>query len=121
MNHKTLRKLYWIATIIFALWLIGDGLAGVFQVQAGKDSLVQLGYPMYVLVITGVAKVLAAIAILQTRYRTIKEWAFAGYAIDCLGAAASWLFIGGNTTNAVMAIVFLAIMFIPYYLWKRTA
>jgi hypothetical protein len=120
MNHKTLRKLYWIATIVFALWLLGDGLAGVLQNQVGKESLMQLGYPMYVLIITGVAKVLGAIAILQTRYRTIKEWAFAGYAIDCLGAAASWIFVGGHTANVVMAFVFLGIMFIPYYLWKKT-
>ncbi len=119
MNHKTLRTLYWIATIIFALWLVGDGLAGVFQAQAGKDSLIQLGYPLYLLTILGLAKILAAIAIIQTRYRLIKEWAFAGYAFDCIGAGLSWIIVG-NTTFAVMAFVFLAIMFIPYYLWKKT-
>ncbi len=120
MKPKTLRTLYWIATTIFVLWLVGDGLAGVFQLQAGKDSLMQLGYPMYVLIITGIAKLLAAAAIIQTQYRTIKEWAFAGYAIDCLGAAASWLFIG-NMMFVVVALVFFVLMFIPYFLWKRTS
>jgi hypothetical protein len=118
MKSKKLVIGYWVATIIFALWLLGDGAAGVLQVEAGKQSLIQLGYPLYVLIITGVAKILAAVAIVQRRFRTIKEWAFAGYAIDCIGAAASWYFVGVYT-NAVIGLVFLALMFIPYVLWKK--
>jgi hypothetical protein len=119
MTTKTKRIIYWVATILFAAFLLADGFAGVTQMQAGKDSLIQLGYPLYVLYIVGGAKLLGAIAILQTRYHTIKEWAFAGFAIDCLGAAASWYFVSGPGLFFFVSLVFLAIMFIPYYMWKK--
>ncbi|MDB5189080.1 MAG: DoxX family protein [Parcubacteria group bacterium] len=119
MKTKTRSILYWVTISLLCLWLIADGLAGVFHVAAGADSLTQLGYPLYVLTITGVAKIIGAIAIFQNKYRTIKEWAFAGYAIDCIGAAASWFFIQGSPINIVMPLVFLAFMFVPYTLWKK--
>lgn len=119
MTHKTLRNIYWITTVLFALWLIGDGVEGLLQAQAGKDALIHLGYPLYLLMISGAAKLLAAVAILQTKFRTIKEWAFAGYAINCLGAAASRFEVGDGIGLIIMPIVFMAIMFIPYYFWKK--
>ena len=118
MQPKTIKILYWITTVIFVLSLVADGLAGVLHAQSGAQSLLTLGYPLYVLTITGGAKLFAAIAIIQTRYRTIKEWAFAGFTIDCLGAASSWFFIG-NYSFVTISLVFLTIMFIPYYFWKR--
>jgi hypothetical protein len=119
MKPKTLRLSYQIATILFALWLIGDGLGGVLRAQAGVEIIVHLGYPLYILTLTGIAKMLAAVAILQTRFRTIKEWAYAGYAINCLGAAASHFFIGDSFGTVILPFIFLAIMFIPYFLWKK--
>lgn len=118
MSTKTVI-IYWIATILFAAWLVFDGIGGVLQVQAGKDSLTHLGFPLYLLVPIGVAKILAAVAVLQTRYRTIKEWAFAGYAFNCLGAAVAQAAVGASTMFIVMPLVFLGLMFIPYLLWKK--
>ena len=105
--------------MIFAIWLIGDGFGGVTQQQAGKDVLQHLGYPMYLLTIAGYAKFLAAIAILQSKYRTLKEWAFAGYAINCILAFASRALVHDNMFMTLLPLFFLAIMFIPYYFWKK--
>jgi uncharacterized membrane protein YphA (DoxX/SURF4 family) len=119
MNSKALKISYWIATIVFALLLVMDGIGGITQQQAGKDSLQHLGYPMYLLSITGVAKVLAALAILQTKFRTIKEWAFAGFAINCYGALWSRAAVGDSVGMIAFPIVFFAIMLVPYVLWKK--
>jgi hypothetical protein len=118
MQPKTIHILYWITTILFVLFLIADGLAGVLHAQSGVQSLLTLGYPLYVLTIVGSAKLFAAVAIIQTRFVTIKEWAFAGFTIDTLGAASSWYFLGDYKFMAI-SLVFLAIMFIPYYFWKQ--
>lgn len=118
-KDSRLRIFYWIATILFALWLVGDGLGGVLQVEAGKTSLAHLGYPMYFLLITGFAKLCAAVAIVQTRYTTIKEWAYAGYAFNCLGAFLSRAFVGDNFALVLLPLIFLGIMFIPYLLWRK--
>lgn len=120
MTTKTMKTTYWITTIIFALWLVLDGIGGVTQAQAGQEALAHLGYPMYLLIISGVAKLLAAVAIVQTRFRTIKEWAYAGYALNCIGAFASRAFVGDSLFMVIMPLIFLGIMFIPYYFWRKT-
>jgi len=119
MNPRTKRIIYWVATSLFCLWLLGDGIAGVAENATGAAIIIGLGYPLYVMIITGVAKILASVAIIQTRWRTIKEWAFAGYTIDCLGAAASHYFAGSGTVEIILSFVFLAVMFVVYYLWKK--
>ena len=117
--NKKLKIAYWTATIIFALWLLLDGIGGVSQVAAGKTVVASLGYPFYILTITGSAKILAAVAVVQNKFKTIKEWAFAGYAIDCMGASLSQFFVGGHIGSIIFPLIFLVLMFIPYYLWKK--
>lgn len=120
MTTTNLRVLYWIFTGLFAVWLIADGMGGILHAQAGIDSLVALGYPVYLLTLSGIAKVLGAVAILQNTFRTIKEWAYAGYAFNCLLAFASQLSVGASLVLIIMPIVFLLFMFVSYYFWKRT-
>ncbi len=113
------NKLYWATTIILALWLIGDGLAGVLQVESGKAAFVMLGYPTYLLIINGTAKVIAGIAILQSKYVTLKEWAYAGYTVNCIGASASWWFATGDIFFTLLPFLFLGFTFVTYRLWKK--
>jgi hypothetical protein len=48
--------------------------------------LAHLGYPSYLLAILGTAKLLGAPALLQNRFPTLREWAYAGFAFDLIGA-----------------------------------
>ena len=119
MKPSTIKITYWILTGIFALLMFMDGIGGVTRQQAGIDAMTQLGYPAYILTIVGTAKLLGAIAILQTKYQTIKEWAFAGFAINFTGAAASQIFSGGPAVFALLPLIVLAFMFAVYYFWKN--
>jgi len=119
MKPKTIKTLYWVITIIFCATMLLDGIAGLNMAEEGKKALQQLGYPNYIMTITGVAKILGAIAILQNKYKMIKEWAFAGFAIDFVCAATSWAFVGGGMKGVIPPLVALAFMFVAYFLWKR--
>lgn len=119
MTTKTLKVSYWTATILFALLLVMDGVGGVLQAEAGKEALIHLGYPLYLLLVMGVAKLLAAVAVLQTRFRAIKEWAFAGFAFTCVGAFCSRAAVGDGIGLLIFPVIFLAIMCVPYFLWKK--
>jgi len=99
--------------------MLMDGIGGITRQQAGQDVLKHLGYPMYALTIFGVAKILGAIAILQTKFYTIKEWAYAGFAFNFIGAAASRAFVGDGFGLIIAPIVALAFMFVAYFLWKK--
>jgi len=119
MKTKKTKTIYWIATIIFALLIIMDGMGGVSRAEAGQEVMRHLGYPMYALTIFGVAKLLAAVAILQDRFITIKEWAYAGLAFNFIGAFASRAFAGDGGMLLIFPLIILAIMFLVYYAWKR--
>ena len=108
---------YWAVTLIFTAFMLMDGIAGVMRVEGGKEVMVQLGYPLYFLTILGIGKILGAIALVQQRFRTIREWAFAGFTINFLSASASWAFVVKDPV--AVPLVALAILFTLYFLWKK--
>lgn len=119
MKPATLKTLYWIFTILFSLLLLMDGIGGITRQEAGVEVMKHLGYPIYFLTIAGVAKLLAAIALLQTTFKTVKEWAFAGVAFTFIGAFASRAFAGDDVGIVIFPLIMLGTLFIPYTLWKK--
>ena len=119
MKPKTIKIIYRVLTVIFVLFMAMDGGAGIAREKTGHEVMRHLGYPIYIMVITGVFKVLGAIAIAQNSLKTIKEWAFAGFFINFVGASASRAFIGDGIGLLMFPLVILIVMFILYYFWKR--
>ena len=119
MSHKAIKTTYRILTIVFALLMLMDGGAGVVKEKTGQEVMNHLGYPIYIMVILGAFKILGAIAILQNKYTTIKEWAFAGFAISFISAFASRAFVGDAIGLLIPPLVVLAVMFVVYYFWKK--
>ena len=118
MRSKT-SILYWSLTIIFCLTMFMDGIGGITKQEAGQEVMRHLGYPIYAMVIFGVAKILGVVAILQTRYQTIKEWAYAGFIINGVGAFASIVAIGEIGIGLIFPLIFLAITLLSYFVWKK--
>ncbi len=119
MGSKALRITYWITTILFAAFMLFSGISELVGTESGNAIMVHLGYPLYLNLILGVAKVLGAVAIVQTKWRTIKEWAYAGFTFDIIGASLSFAFVGDGFMAAFMPLVFLAVMFVSYIGWKK--
>jgi hypothetical protein len=115
----TVRTFYWTLTIIFCFAMLMDGIGGITKQEAGQEVMRHLGYPIYAMVIFGIAKILGVIAILQTRYNTIKEWAYAGFIINCIGAFASRAAVGDNGLELIFPLIILSITLTSYFVWKR--
>jgi len=123
MNATNQQKVvYWVVTALFLLPMAGSGVPELLFEQPASTvtTLVHLGYPLYLMRILGLAKILGAVAIVSGRSRTLKEWAYAGYTFDLLGAVASHLIVGDGAFAAVPAIVF-ALVLTSYLLWTRAA
>lgn len=116
---KPSKALFWTLTILFSVLMIADGLSGLAMTEAGNAAMRQLGYPLYLQALLGVFKVLGGVAILQNKFRLIKEWAFAGFTFSFIGAAASWAIIGGPVAFVIIPLVMLALMIGCYLVWKK--
>ncbi len=119
MKSKLIDILYWTLTILFALFMLEDGTAKIVGVQQGVDILKHLGYPAYLLTIMGIAQVIGCVCIVQPFFRVLKEWAYAGFCINFLGAGASHYFLHDPIITIISPIIFLIVLFITYFLWKK--
>lgn len=118
---KKVNITYWIATIIFAGWMLFSSFGFIVN---GPDAVKlmhdQLGYPVYITPFIGWMKILGVIAILIPGFPRIKEWAYAGLMIDLAGAAYSFIALGGEFMEGVVfMVVTIAIGFASYFLHHK--
>jgi len=111
---------YWITTGLFAAFMVVIGLSYVAGATSVRDTMAHLGYPPYILFILGPAKLLGVLGVLQTRSATLNEWAYAGFVVDLLGAAASHAFSGDPLVVALAPLLFLLLLSISYSLRRDT-
>lgn len=119
MNPKAIRITYWALNIIFCLFHVMDAAGGLAKAQAGVDAMNVMGYPIYLMGFLAVLKLLGVVALLQNKYKTIKEWAFAGFSFTLMGAAVSHICVHDSTLFILMPIVFLVLLFALYYFWRK--
>src|SRR5215471_6785967 len=100
---KTKLISYWVTTVFTSLELVAGGVTDLMHgrtaLVAGEpvtEVLAHLGYPVYLLTILGVWKILGAIVLLAPRFPRLKEWAYAGAFFVYTGAAASGVVRGGD-------------------------
>ena len=94
--------IYWIATTLMSVGMLGSGLAQIFHAKEMVDLVVPLGYPLYILYIIGTWKVLGVIAILTPGFKRLKEWAYAGFFFLMTGALISHLASGDFSLKAII-------------------
>lgn len=103
---------YWILTALFLIPMAGSGVPELLfgGPASTAATIIHLGYPLYLLRILGLAKILGAVAILTNKSPRLREWAYAGYTFDLLGAIASHLFVGDGAFALVPAILLFCVL-----------
>jgi hypothetical protein len=119
MSSKTLRVLYWVVTLLFVVPQLWSAVQMLIEAPRMTATIMGLGYPLYVMKILGVAKILGAAAILYGRFPLLKEWAYAGFSFDVVGAFCSHVGAGDPIYIALVPPVFFAVQLISYFIWKR--
>lgn len=121
-SQRRNKIIYWTLTLLMFV----PGTLGAFAeaFTNGPASIVKimiaLGFPLYLMKILGVAKIFGGIAILTGKLPRMKEWAYAGFAFDFLGATAAHI-ITGDVTYALFPFSFFVILLLAYTLWHKTA
>jgi len=116
-----MKVIYWAITALLMVPGAGGGLVEVLTggPESVAHTLSALGFPLYIMKILGSAKVLGGIAILTGRSPRLKEWAYAGFAFDFLGATAAHV-LAGDAAHAPFPFVFFLVHMTSYALWYRT-
>jgi uncharacterized membrane protein YphA (DoxX/SURF4 family) len=76
---KRNKIIYWIATGLLALGMLAQGFTQIAHSKGYVDIVVHLGYPVYLLTILGIWKILGVVAVLIPKFKLLKEWAYAGF------------------------------------------
>jgi len=103
---------YWVTTALVAFAIGSGGAAQLAHLPANVEGTLHLGYPVYLLTILGVWKVLGTLAVLAPGLPRLKEWAYAGIFFDLTGAVASHAACGDAVWHilapAILAVLALA-------------
>jgi len=119
---RTQSWLGWIVTGLMTALLLLSAVPDVLRVPGAQLVFNHLGYPPYLLLFLGTAKILGVVAVLLPGLPRIKEWAFAGLTFDVTGALYSHLSVGDPPsawTPAVIALVLVGGSYVAYRMRRR--
>jgi hypothetical protein len=108
----------WIVTGLMAALMLLSAVPDVLRVPDALIVFKHLGYPPYLLVFLGTAKILGVLAVLAPGLSRIKEWAFAGLTFDVTGALYSHLSVGDPASVWIPAVLALALIVGSYVAYR---
>jgi hypothetical protein len=100
---------YWITTGLFCAMFLFGGANHLLRTEMIAAGMASLGYPAYLMTILGTAKLLGVAALLAPGRPLLKEWAYAGFTFNLLGATASHVFAGDPFSETVRPAVVLLV------------
>ncbi len=116
---KKYKIIFWITTTIIFLF---EGVLVAFTSQSDMSiqGITGLGYPLYFVTMLAVFKVLGSLALIIPKVPTrVKEWAYAGFMIDFLGALISIIVVVGFGVGAILPIVFIGLLIASYVSYHK--
>ncbi len=114
------KIIYWIATIWLALGMVSTGAVQLFKAKGdgpgSLNSMTHLGYPVYLLTLLGIWKILGVVAVLVPKLPLLKEWAYAGFFFMMSGAIFSHLASADSLKEIFPSLLLLVLTTVSWYL-----
>lgn len=118
---KKIKIFYWVFTVLFIAMMLVSAVFTFFPNPDGVAMMKHMGYPYNVLYLLSIAKILGIIAILTPGFSRLKEWAYAGFTFDVMGAIYAGLVVGDPISAWVPVIVTLVCIFGSYICYHKLA
>jgi hypothetical protein len=115
---KTTTVLYWIVTALFCLQMTFTAYAQLHLPQVAT-AFTHLGFPSYFRVELSWAKLLGVVLLLAPAPARLKEWAYAGFAIDLASALIAHLSVGDGPQAWGWAAATGVLWALCYFFWRR--
>lgn len=116
---KKTKIFYWIFTILLVVLMLFSAISSFMDNPQGAEFAKHLGYPLSLFKFLAVAKILGVLAILVPGNPRLKEWAYAGFTFDLLGAVYSGLVVGDSIIAWIPVFVGLIFVFGSYLTYHK--
>ncbi|MFB9052349.1 DoxX family protein [Formosa undariae] len=112
------KIIFYVSTGLLTLILLFSVNMYFFKHEAVAQMFTGFGYPTYIIYPYAVVKLLGLIAIWNSKFTTIKEWAYAGFFFAFILAFFAHYMIGDGGQMA--ALVALILLIVSYIFNKKT-
>lgn len=113
-----LKIAFYGVTGLLSLMLLFAAIGNYFlNTAAIKEAFGALGFPAFIVIPLGIAKIAGVIVLLTRFNKTLVEWAYAGFFFNFILAASAHLSVGDG--EAVGSFVALLLLGISYILQRR--
>jgi len=117
---KTIKITYWVFTILLIALMLFSAISSFMTNPQAEAFARHIGYPVYIFKFLAVAKILGVIAILIPGFSRLKEWAYAGFTFDLLGAMYSFFAVNDSASQwAPMLTAGLIFIFGSYIFYHK--
>jgi len=110
---------FWIATVLFCLQIGFTAYAQLVLPQVA-EAFTHLGFPGYFRVELSWAKFLGVVLLLAPVPARLKEWAYAGFAINLASALIAHFSVGDGPEAWGFAAATGVLWGLSYFLWRAT-
>jgi hypothetical protein len=114
---KRIHLLYWLATGLLSLAMLGSGLGDVALAAPIVQNMQHLGFPVSLVQFLGVLKILGVLTVLFVPHEHLRVGAYAGFLFYSLGAVAVHVGAHDPATAALPALILLLLTVASYWLW----
>jgi hypothetical protein len=115
---KARTIVHWIATVLFCLQMSFTAYAQLRLPQVA-EAFIHLGFPAYFRVELSCAKLLGVVLLLAPVPARLKEWAYAGFAINLASALIAHLAMGDGPEVWGWAAATGVLWALSYFFWRR--
>ncbi|MGK7949317.1 MAG: DoxX family protein [Xenococcaceae cyanobacterium] len=119
-NYPRLNKYEFFLRIGLGVFLLGAGVSEISQNPVVMISIQKLGYPDYLARLLGVAKIVGVLVLLTPSLKRWREWAYAGFTFNLLGACLSFILAKEwIIPDSILAPIVLLLLCISYWLYRQ--
>src|SRR5215471_20645283 len=115
---KSRTIIYWIATALFCLQMGFTAYAQLHLPQVA-EAFTHLGFPAYFRVELSWAKFIGVVLLLAPVPARLKEWAYAGFAINLASALIAHFAVGDGPAAWGWAAATGVLWGLSYFCWRR--
>jgi hypothetical protein len=116
---KTRTIVYWIATALFCLEMGFTAYYMLFRLPEGAQVIARLGFPGYFRVELACAKLIGVVVLLAPVPARLREWAYAGFAINLASALIAHLSMGDGPDALAPSTLTSVLWALSYFFWRR--